>query len=273
MPELPEVETIRRQLESRVAGRKIVKAAANCDSLVFRSCHAAGNLNRLLAGRKIQSLKRRGKYLLFGLDRGLTLVIHLGMSGNLLVREKSAPRDQHCHLEISFSDFKLTLRDPRMFGRVALARDGDFSCLTGLASLGPEPLSMEFNPRWLAEKFRGRKAPVKSLLLDQRIAPGIGNIYSDEACYLARISPLRRAGGLKPEEIKRLAAAVKRVLKEAIEKIGCTFRDYRTSQGIPGNYQPRAYGREGERCRRCGSSIRRKQIAGRSCFFCPGCQN
>jgi formamidopyrimidine-DNA glycosylase len=141
-----------------------------------------------------------------------------------------------------------------------------------LANLGPEPLSKGFNAQWLAAKFAGRKAPVKALLLDQTIGAGVGNIYSDEALFLAKISPLRKAGSLKPGEISKLAKAVKKVLREAIAKIGCTFRDYRTSEGTMGGYKPRAYGRAGEKCKRCNGTVIRKLIGNRSSFFCPRCQ-
>jgi len=272
MPELPEVETIRCQLARKLPGEKIERVFANCPSLVFRGYPRKGMLAEEITGKKIVSVERRGKYLLLGLDRGLTLALHLGMSGTMLFRDKNAPRDRHCHLELFLKNFKLSFRDPRMFGRVALFKGQEFSLLPGLARLGPEPLSREFNPKWLAAKFQGRKAPVKSLLMDQRIAAGIGNIYSDEACFLARISPLRKAGRLKPEEISRLDAAIKKVLRESIAAIGCTFRDYRTSEGTLGGYQPRVYGREGRRCKRCPGTVVRKVIANRSSFFCPKCQ-
>jgi len=273
LPELPEVETIKRQLESRVVGQKIVKVVANCHALVFRDYPGKKNISRELSRKKIKSLNRRGKYLLFSLDQGLTLVIHLGMSGTLLIRDQNAPRDRHCHLEIFFQKFKLSFRDPRMFGRLALIKDSDFSSLPGLLKLGPEPLSREFNAQWLSEKFRGRKAPVKALLLDQSVGAGIGNIYSDEALHLAGISPLRKAGNLNPQEIAGLTSAVKKILKEAIAKIGCTFRDYRTTEGALGNFQPRVYGRKGEPCKRCGGQIKRTRLGNRSSFFCTQCQH
>jgi formamidopyrimidine-DNA glycosylase len=175
-------------------------------------------------------------------------------------------------LEIYFHDFKLTLRDPRMFGRVALFHNHDFSAMPGLANLGPEPLSKEFNADWLAEKFRGRKASVKALLMDQAIGAGIGNIYADEACFIARVSPLRPAGKLNHKELVKLAAGVKKVLKRSLAAMGCTFSDYRTSEGETGDYRPYVYGREGQECPKCGSVIVKTIIGNRSSWYCPRCQ-
>jgi formamidopyrimidine-DNA glycosylase len=194
------------------------------------------------------------------------------MSGTLIIGEGEGARDKHCHLEIFFKDFRLTLRDPRMFGRVALFKDRDFSCLPGLDTLGPEPLSSGFNAEWLLKKFQGRKAPVKALLLDQEIGAGIGNIYSDEACYISGISPLRPAGKITKEEAEKLARAVKKVLNQAIRNMGCTIRDYKTSEGAGGDYRPLAYGRKDRKCHRCGGTIIRVTVGNRSSFYCPECQ-
>jgi len=272
MPELPEVETIRCQVEDRLVGQRIKKVWLRKSSLVFRDFKGKNRLPKTIEGKKVNAVKRRGKYLLIELEGGLTLMIHLGMSGNLIVSEGAGGRDRHCHLEIFFKDFRMTLRDPRMFGRVALFKNRDFSSLPGLDALGPEPLSKDFNAEWLSRKFKGRKAPVKALLLDQKIGAGIGNIYSDEACHVSRISPLRPAGKIKKEEIEKLSKAVKKVLNRAIEDMGCTIRDYKTSEGVGGDYQPLVYGRRGQRCLRCGGTIIRARVGSRSSFYCPECQ-
>lgn len=272
MPELPEVETIKRQLENRLTGQRIKKVWLRPGSLVFRDFPGKNRLPQRIEDKKIIAVARRGKYLLISLEDDLTLMIHLGMSGSLLVREHSIKRDRHCHLEIFFKGFKLTFRDPRMFGRVALFQGRDFSPVPGLHNLGPEPLGDEFNAEWLSQKFKGRKAPVKALLLDQAIAAGVGNIYSDEACYVSGISPLRPAGRIKDQEREKLAKAVKKVLKQAIANIGCTIRDYKSSAGAGGEYRPLAYGRKGEKCHRCGGTIIKVTVGNRSSFYCPECQ-
>jgi formamidopyrimidine-DNA glycosylase len=272
MPELPEVETIKCQLAGKLLGRTIEKVSMANQSLVFRDYPHKRKLPKEITGRKVLAVNRRGKYLQVELDDDLTLVLHLGMSGTLLVRDKAERRDRHCHLEIFFGDFKLTLRDPRMFGRVALFRNHDFSSMPGLANLGPEPLSREFNADWLAEKFRGRKASVKALLMDQAIGAGIGNIYADEACFVARVSPLRPAGKLNHEELIKLAVGVKKVLKRSLAAMGCTFSDYRTSEGETGDYRPYVYGREDRKCPKCGALIVKTIIANRSSWYCPKCQ-
>jgi len=271
MPELPEVESIKLQLEKKLIGKRIEKVWLNPGSLVFRDCPERNNFSKKLKGRKIDRILRRGKYLLLKLNNKM-LVIHLGMSGNILFKEPAFKRDKHTHLELYFKNFKLIFRDPRRFGRVGLVKSDDFSALCGLAQLGVEPLTKKFNGAWLGGKLALRKAPIKSLLLDQKIACGIGNIYSDEACYLARICPLRPGGKISAEEIKALVKAIKKVLREAIKKVGCTIQDYKTSEGLAGDYKPRVYGRADERCYRCGGKIKRAKLGNRSSFYCPNCQ-
>jgi len=272
MAELAEVETFRRQLERRIRGKSIGSVWIRKSSLVFRSLEKGANLSKALQGAKILQLKRRCKYLFLETDKGLTLIIHPGMTGNLFIRQNDERRDQHCHLELYFDKFKLTFRDPRMFGRVMLAKSENLSCIPSIGCLGPEPLSKEFNANWLYEKVYNRKVAIKSLLLDQRIGCGVGNIYADEACFRAGISPLRYGRDLKKQELKRLASAIKFVLKRAIKNAGTTIRDYKTSEGKTGSNRPAMYGREGKPCKRCGGTIIKTAIAGRVSFYCPSCQ-
>jgi len=272
MPELPEVETICRELESRLVGKKISRAWWKKDSRVFRDFPRKDRLLCALKGKTVRSLERKGKYLLIELSENFTLVIHLGMTGNLLLQEKSNKTDPHTHLELSFRNFKLSFRDPRTFGRVGLITEGVSCRLDGLFRLGPEPLSKGFNQQWLSQKLAGRKAGIKALLMNQAIGAGIGNIYSDEACFLAGISPKRKAGSLKKPEIKKLVRAIKLILRKAIKDSGTTISDYQTSLGQSGKYQPRVYGREGELCQKCGHKILRTRIGNRSSFYCPNCQ-
>jgi formamidopyrimidine-DNA glycosylase len=272
MAELAEVETFRRQLVKKICGKRIKRVCMRESSLVFRNFANSKKLPEILEGKKIIEVNRRCKYLLIRIEGNLTLVIHPGMTGNLFLGDKKAERDQHCHLELYFERFKLTFRDPRMFGRVILLIDKDLSCFPGLGCLGPEPLSKDFNEKWLFEKLHNRKAPIKSLLLDQRIACGVGNIYADEACFRAGISPLRPGKDLNRKELKRLSESIKFVLRKAIRNAGTTIRDYRTSEGRVGSNRPVMYGRKGKPCIRCGGKIIRTIISGRSTFYCPICQ-
>jgi len=272
MAELAEVETFRKELRNKICGQKIRKVWIRGSSLVFRDFPKRKQLPNMVEGKVIMAVGRRCKYLLIGIDRNLTLVIHPGMTGNLFLRERIAKRDRHCHMELYFRNFKLTFRDHRMFGRIFVLRNKEFTCFPGFAFLGPEPLSKEFNENWLYEKLSTRRAPVKALLLDQKIACGVGNIYADEACFIARISPLRQGRDLKHQDIERLVRAIKYVLKEAIKRGGTTIRDYRNPNGKLGANRPLVYGRFGKGCLTCGEKIYRTKVGNRTTFYCPACQ-
>ncbi len=271
MPELPEVETLARELNGVLVGRSIVRAevcwpgtVAAPDPEVFI---------RRLAGRRIGEIRRRGKWLLLGLEGEEWLLIHLRMSGRLAVEGADAPEDTHTRVVFYLDDGqRLRFSDPRKFGRMALtARPEEW-----LGDLGPEPLDPALTPERLAGMLRGRRGRLKPLLTDQRFLAGLGNIYADEVLWRAGLHPLRRADTLTPEEAARLHGAIREVLERAIARRGTTLADQRyvLPDGRPGEFAAHlvVYGREGASCPRCGASIVRARVGGRSAHFCPQCQ-
>jgi len=272
LPELPEVEIIRRQLEKELAGARIAACEVGLPRLVTYPTPLG--YRRGLKGRRVEGVGRRGKYLLIGLDDGHELVIHLGMTGSLVLAEPAGERPRHTHIVFHLEDGRdLLYVDPRTFGETALLRPGDRSPLRGLYAMGPEPLEKNFTCAVLEDSLRG-KCRVKSALLDQSRVAGIGNIYADESLHRAGIDPLRRLDGLTPDEIERIHRAVREVLSEAILRGGSSVSDYIDLRGERGSFQDshRVYRREGERCPSCGGTIRREVISGRSSYFCPNCQ-
>lgn len=272
MPELPEVETIVRGLRPQLVGRRLVRVIARRPDLrIPLPPQFAGRLR----GRRVESLRRRAKYILAGLDDGAVLIAHLGMSGQWLARrcEDAGQPGAHDHVEFETDDgMLLTYRDPRRFGLMTLTRENELGEHPLLASLGLEPLGNEFNGPALSAALAGRRTPVKAALLDQRVVAGIGNIYACEALYRAGISPRRMAASVPGVRAERLAAAIRSVLAEAIEAGGSSLRDYVQSSGELGYFQHffQVYGREGEPCPGCdcGAAIRRIVQSGRSTFFC-----
>jgi len=272
VPELPEVEIIRRQLEKELAGTRI----ASCEVFLPRlvTCPTALGYRRGLKGRRIEAIGRRGKYLIFSLDDGRELVIHLGMTGSLILASPREERPRHTHIAFHLEDGRdLLYVDPRTFGETALLREGDRSPLRGLNSIGPEPLDGDFNCETLGGRLQG-KCRVKSALLDQSRVAGIGNIYADETLHRAGVNPLRRLDELTPAEIERMHSALREVLSEAISRGGSSVSDYVDLRGERGSFQEihRVYRREGEDCPACGAAIRREIVSGRSTYFCPKCQ-
>lgn len=264
MPELPEVETVRRDLLPLVVGRSVTRVARGLGDPRYVRLEEA-------VGRVWRDLRRRGKYLIADLgDR--ELVMHLGMSGRLGVG--TAPLVGLGHVRVSFclDDYQiLYLNDPRRFGRLSVVRPGDYGAHPTLAQLGPEPLSDAFDFEPFARAVAGT-ARIKPLLLNQRIVAGLGNIYADEALFAARIHPGR--SGLSQAEARGLFEAIRALLALAVEHRGTTFRDFRDGRGQPGGHQAflRVYEREGEPCVRCGSAILKTSLGGRGTHFCPGCQ-
>ena len=291
MPELPEVEVTRRQLVPLLVGRTIVAVRTTAPSYFFLT--PPDELRRALRGRTVRGVERVGKYLLAALDGGDRLLLHLGMTGQLFgagaasVRLLSATAgaslaperqlaafrpDAHTHLRLRFSDEgpQVFFRDVRKFGKVQLLRSGE-PC-ERLERLGGDALGASGEA--LHRQARGRRAPVKAVLLDQSVLAGVGNIYADEALFLAGIRPTRRACRLSLAEWRSLAAAVRRVLRRSIATGGSSISDYVRPDGTDGTYQDerRAYGRTGEPCRRCRTPIRRIVIGARATHFCPSCQ-
>lgn len=269
MPELPEVETTIRDLTPDLLARRIEGVDVLWPATVAAPPLSAFDLR--LRGQRIVRLGRRGKYLLFSLDGGDTLIVHLRMTGHLAVVLPETPDHKHLRLRIRLEGGgELRFTDTRKFGRVYLVADPS----EVLGSLGIEPLESSFTVEALASLLAGRRAPVKSFLLDQRRIAGIGNLYADEALFYARILPHRLADTLGGEEIARLHAAIQQVLREGVEDHGSSVDDFRRPDGSRGNHGDRlaVYGRTGEPCPRCGTAIERTVIGGRGTHYCPRCQ-
>ncbi len=269
MPELPEVETVLRGLRPHLEGCRLQGAEVRETRLRWP---VPADLGRLVAGRMVRSLARRGKYLLLHLDRG-SLIIHLGMSGSLRLLTQGEPPGRHDHLDLILEDGRrLRLRDPRRFGAVLLAEEPQRHPL--LAGLGCEPLDDAFDGALLHRITRGRWIAIKPFLMDARQIVGIGNIYANEALFRAGIDPRAPAGRLGPARCERLATAIRDTLREAIAAGGSTLRDFVGSHGEPGWFQQTyfVYGREGEPCRKCARPIRLIRQGGRASYYCPSCQ-
>jgi formamidopyrimidine-DNA glycosylase len=276
MPELPEVESLRRILVRTAVGRTIVSVRIGEKRLRRR---VTQDFSGSVVGRRIIKLSRRAKYLIVELDGDHVILVHLGMSGSLTHRQDGFDAGgfdpRHDHLEFSLDDgSRLVYNDPRRFGMVRLVERGALSTTAELKGLGPEPLSREFNADYLAAKARGRTAAIKNLIMDQRIVAGIGNIYASEILFRANVRPTRRAGRVTRNEIEKIAAAVPVILRAAIGSAGTTFRSYRDSRGQPGRFATRlrVYGREGKPCYTCSTPIKNVVVGQRASFFCPKCQ-
>lgn len=267
MPELPEVETVKRELAARLIGRHFKAVAVNEPRLVQGM--EAEEFCRLLIGKRIEELTRRGKYLLFHLSGGYILVLHLRMTGALLFDPIEINRFARAVFLFEHGT-QLVFNDIRRFGTARLVRDE----AEAVGKLGIEPLCEEFTPAALEKLFKGRKTSVKAVILNQELIAGIGNMYADEALFGARIHPARSAGSLKKKEIEALHRTIVEVLKQAIEDKGASVRDYRTPGGASGtaHFRFMVAHRRGEKCMVCGGPVERAVIAGRGTYFCPKCQ-
>jgi formamidopyrimidine-DNA glycosylase len=294
MPELPEVETVRRQLEPELVGRRILSASV-LDERLTRP-EAPGSLERAVSGRAVESVTRRGKYLLIGLEGGRTLAIHLRMTGNLLLRDsehgetadlmkterlggprlyESAPEPRHVRARFELDDGRsLVFTDMRRFGQAIVLDAGDQLDEFFASRLGVEPLSGELTPERLLELAKDRTAPLKSFLLTQHRVAGIGNIYADEALWRARLHPLSPAGSMKLEHAARLVEGIVEALEAGLTLGGASIDDYRDARGERGSMQDEflVHTREGEECRRGDGVVQRIVVTGRSTYYCPACQ-
>ena len=268
MPELPEVEVTRRGIAPHLTGRRISAVAVRESRLRWRVPDAVARL----AGRKVRSVRRRGKYLLVDCGDG-HLILHLGMSGSLRLLAPDTPPQKHDHFDLVLGDRMLRLRDPRRFGAV-LWTDARPAAHPLLRDLGLEPLSAAFNARRLHALTRGLRTSIKQLLMDGRRIVGVGNIYASESLFRAGIHPGTSAGRLSLARCAALAAAVKRTLRAAIRAGGSSLRDYVGAEGELGCFQSRTwvYDRAGRPCRRCGAKVKRIVQGQRSTFYCPRCQ-
>jgi formamidopyrimidine-DNA glycosylase len=270
MPELPEVEVIRRGLAPVLTGRRFLSLQVGAKRL--RQQSSPQELRRWVLGRRLEGLRRRGKYLVFDLEGGVTLLIHLGMTGRLLLGPPPSPPLPHVHLVFQLEGgLELFFQDTRRFGQVLVFPPGEVP--PPLALVGAEPFSRKVTPAWLAEQARGRSRPIKNFLLDARTLAGIGNIYACEILFAARLHPATPVACLTLADWDRVLTETRRILKHAIKKGGTTVSDYLNSKGETGLFQLEllVYGRTGEFCH-CGAPINRLVQAGRSSFFCPVCQ-
>ncbi len=275
MPELPEVETVRRDLEARIIGRRITSCQVSPDAPRLVQLIKPAEFCRQLAGRAVAGIRRRGKYLIIDLDDGRAWVLHRRMSGNVLYRVPYDPPDDYTRAVFVLDDgHELRWTDLRKFGTMWLVEDATMV----MATLGPEPLEAEFTADVLRARAGKRSAPIKSVILDQRVLAGMGNLYTDEALHYAKIHPLRPANTLKPDDWQRLHAGIIEALTMGIaargSSLGSTLRDHINVDGAPGENQNavRAYGREAQPCLECGAAMHRIKVGGRSSTFCPKCQ-
>jgi formamidopyrimidine-DNA glycosylase len=270
MPELPEVETVRRGLAPLLAGRRVAQATVRNRDLRWP---VALDLEQQLREQVIERVDRRGKYLLICCSGG-TLIVHLGMSGSLCVLPAKAPPGKHDHVDVALDDGTLLrFNDPRRFGSLHWV-ELDPLAHPLLAALGPEPLAPGFDGDWLYAATCRRKAPIKHVLMDSHVLAGIGNIYANEALFRAGIHPARRARRISLARCRLLAEAIRRTLELAVAAGGSTLRNFVDATGSPGYFQQQyaVYGRAGQPCRQCGGPIRNMRQGQRSTFYCPNCQ-
>ncbi len=274
MPELPEVEVIVRELRKRILNKRIIDVEIREPSLIGFPENRDKFVEELL-NKKIITLSRSGKYILIDLDNQKRLVIHLRMSGKLLIKDNLEDYDKHTHIIFKLDGgIDLHFNSIRKFSRAYLIDSNYPQNAGGLAELGPEPLSSDFTVENFKSLLKNRKAKIKSLLLNQKFLAGMGNIYTDEALFRAEIRPDRRADTLSEREIENLYRAIRIVLSAGIKYGGTTFSDYVNTMGQKGNFQQElmVYQRKDEKCYKCGSKINREKICGRSSYYCPTCQ-
>ena len=270
MPELPEVETVCRGLALKLLGRRLTAVEQRRPNLRFPF---PPDFAARLTGRRIEAIRRRAKYIIIELDDGMVLLVHLGMSGSMVVNEKRPLLlDRHDHVVFDIDNGTcVRFNDARRFGLMDLVSAAELGHHKLIRGLGLEPLSRDFDGPALAAMLKGRKTSVKLAIMDQRLVVGVGNIYASEALFRAGISPKRQAGTIQGERAAKLAAAIKTVLKEAIKAGGSSLRDYVQANGELGYFQHRwkVYDRDGEPCRICGGPIKKITQGSRSTFYCP----
>jgi formamidopyrimidine-DNA glycosylase len=267
VPELPEVETIRAQLAPRLEGRVLARVEI-LDPRLTRP-YDLFEVVEELEGDRVVAVGRRGKYLVLQLESGLALLVHLRMTGGFGFEPTS-----HERAVVELDDgTRLAYRDVRRFGTWLVLDGAELEPYLG-AKTGPEPLGPRFTAAWLGSRLAARRAPLKAVLLDQRVVAGLGNIYADEALWRARLGPLRPANGLSDVEVQRLHRAIRAALRLGIERQGSTLTSYAAPDGSPGGMQRefRVYGRDGEACARCGTTITKTRVGGRGTWYCPRCQ-
>ena len=273
MPEMPEVEIIRRYLDTQVAGKKIIHLTILLPRMIIWP--DVEGFRALVTGRTIKGMNRRGKYLLMELDNASKVVFHLRMTGRLVYEPAGETSDHHARVIFHLQDgASLVYGDTRTLGTIHGLKPQELGMLKGLVEMGPEPLSAEFTAEYLYRTASQRKVAIKSFLLNQKYIGGIGNIYADEALFLAKLHPQRKACSLNEEECIRLHEAVNQVIEAGIKDGGTTFRDYRNGAGGKGTHQEHlyVYHRQGQPCRECGVLIEYTKVGGRGTHYCPMCQ-
>ena len=273
MPELPEVEVIRRGLQNHLPGRKVLDIATGNKKL--RLPMPRKNLKKYILGTRIKSVGRRAKFLLITMDNGACLVVHLGMTGRLGIFPSGTPRAKHDHLRLQLDDnMQLRFSDIRRFGFIQVLAPGSGFSNTMLANLGPEPLGRGFTPEYLKNSAAGKSRPLKNFLMDSRIVAGIGNIYACEILFHAGLNPGKKISSLSIKEWARVVDSSRHILRKAIACGGTTINDFVNASGRSGYFQLelQTYGKQGRPCSCCSTPITKKTMAGRSTFFCPKCQ-
>jgi len=270
MPELPEVETTRLGITPHIIGQTIKNVIVRNKNLRWP---ITATLKQDLLGKQFKKIDRRGKYLLCYTDHGC-MMMHLGMSGNLRIIDKKIKPEKHDHFDILFASGQvLRFHDPRRFGSIIWTKKDPLQHKL-IKDLGPEPLSKDFNGEWLHKRSRKRTQAIKNFIMDSHNVVGVGNIYASESLFLAGINPKRKAGNISTERYERLAKAIRKILKQSIKQGGTTLRDFVNGDGKPGYFQQQlnVYGRTGQSCKKCSSSIKEIKLGQRSSFYCPNCQ-
>ncbi|MFT8728061.1 MAG: DNA-formamidopyrimidine glycosylase [Liquorilactobacillus ghanensis] len=272
MPELPEVETVRRGLVKLIKNKTIKQVKVIYPKIVVGD---PLEFAQQLQNKKIETIGRRGKFLLFNFNQGVTMVSHLRMEGKYFVKSADKPLEKHTHVVFSFTDgLQLRYNDVRKFGRMQLVKTNSIAQLPNLAKLGPEPLSDQFVLPDFVQKLANKKKAIKAVLLDQTVVAGLGNIYADEVLWLSKIHPLTPAAKLSVKQISVLRQQIITELTAAVKAGGTTVRSYTDAFEHSGNFQfdLHVYGRQGQPCQRCGSQIMKIRVAQRGTHFCPSCQ-
>ncbi len=272
MPELPEVEIIKKSLEEKTKGKRILSVEVFNENMIQHPTKE--ELERELIGRMIETIDRRGKYLILNLSEDKCLILHLRMTGQLVIKSQ-VKKDKYLRARFKLSgNVNMDFLDKRKFATMAFLDKKELEHWKSLSELGPEPLSREFNFNYFKNILVNSRRPVKNLLLDQKAIAGLGNIYADEALFRAKVNPSKSSKELAQEEITALIFSIKMVLNEGIKFSGTSFSDYVDVDGKSGNFQDKlnVYQKVGESCIDCGASIKKIKLAGRSTFFCPNCQ-
>lgn len=270
MPELPEVETSRRGISPHLINKNITQVVLRHHQLRWP---IPSNLSEFIEGKTLLSIDRRAKYLLFNFSNG-TLLVHLGMSGSLRICPLNTSPQKHDHADIVFSDCVLRYTDPRRFGAILwLGLTPEESTL--LNHLGPEPLSEQFSAEYLYKLSANRKVSIKQFIMDQKVVTGVGNIYATEALFEAGISPIRNAGNISQKRYQLLVDIIKQILQKAIQQGGTTLKDFVGSDGKPGYFQQtlQVYGKSGEKCPKCKTTLKAIKLSARNSVYCPNCQH